>query len=261
MTVAKSCGAEFLFPGVLNFISVETYQKKYDALTSQVEITDVQTLTQEVVEATMYLDSANKTRYGNLMKDLENDYLKDRDNFPRDIVGTQNLLLNYKGAEVPNPGRTQSSNDGVLFAQQTSTKPKPTRDGRMHAGIICRDCNEAGHFQGSPQCSLQKKLKEDAEKYRAMTKEKPAPPRTAAHMLLAGKIDKDPSARMFCQTGHTFKPTQAGVPDGTGHRSAQAESFRYDANVLNQAGDGKTMKTGSYWTASQRAMYSTTQSS
>jgi hypothetical protein len=103
MAVAKSCGAEFLFLGVLNFISVETYHRKYDTLTSQVEIANVQTLPQEVVESTLYLDSANKTRYGNIMKDLENDYLKDRDNFPRDIVSTQSLLLNYKGAEVPNP--------------------------------------------------------------------------------------------------------------------------------------------------------------
>jgi hypothetical protein len=75
-----------------------------------------------------------------------------------------------------------------------------------------------------------------------MTKEKPAPPRTAAQMLLAGKIDKDPSARMFCQTGRTFKPTQAGVPSTAEHRSGQAKSFRYDTNVLNQAGDGKIDK-------------------
>jgi hypothetical protein len=112
ITVAMSCGAEFLFPGVLDFISVETYHMKYQALTNPVELADIQTLTQEVVKATIYLDSANKGRYyGNLMKDLENDYLKDRDNFPRDIVGTQKLLLNYKRAEAIAPNRAQSSND------------------------------------------------------------------------------------------------------------------------------------------------------
>jgi hypothetical protein len=148
MTVATSCGAQFLFPGVLNFISVEAYSMKYEArLTDPAELADVQMQTQEVVEATLYLDNANKGRYGNLMKDLENDYLKERDNFPRNIVGTQNLLLNYKGAETSTPNRAQSSNDGILFAQQASTKPKG--DGKVHAGIICRDCNEAGHFQGS----------------------------------------------------------------------------------------------------------------
>jgi hypothetical protein len=83
MTVAMSCGAEFMFPGVLDFISVETYHRKYNTLTDQVEITNVRTLTQEVVKATLYLDSASKGRYGNLMRDLENDYLKDRDNFPQ----------------------------------------------------------------------------------------------------------------------------------------------------------------------------------
>jgi hypothetical protein len=89
------------------------------------------------------------------------------------IVGTQSLLLNYKGTEVPNQGRTQSSKDGVLFAHQTLTKPKPTGDGKTHAGIICRDCNEAGPFQGNSQCALQKKLKEDAEK----NQHRPALPR------------------------------------------------------------------------------------
>jgi hypothetical protein len=58
-------------------------------------------------------------------------------------------------------------------------------------------------------------------------------------VLLAGKIDKDPSARLFCQTGHIFTPTQTGEPNAAKHRSAQAESFRYEANVLNQTGDGK----------------------
>jgi hypothetical protein len=72
-----------------------------------------------------------------------------------------------------------------------------------------------------------------------MTKEKPPPPQTAAQMLLARKIDKDPSARLFCQTGRVFAPTHASVPDAAKHSSAQAESFRYEANVLNQAGDGQ----------------------
>jgi hypothetical protein len=231
-TVAILCGAEFLFPGVLDFILVESYNLKYQSLTNPVEIADVRTLTQEVVKATLYLHSANKGRYGNLMEDLENDYLKDRDNFPRDIIGTQNLLLNYKGAETIAPSKAQPTNDGVLFAQQTSAKPKGTGDGKTHAGIICRDCNQQpGHFQGSLQCPLQKKLKEDAEKYRAMTKEKPPAPQTAEQLLLAGDLDyKAPSARLFCQSGRVVTPE---------HRSARAESFKYDANVLNQAGDGK----------------------
>jgi hypothetical protein len=65
-----------------------------------------------------------------------------------------------------------------------------------------------------------------------MTKEKPPPPRTAEQMLLVGDLDyKEPSAILLCQSERVVTPE---------HKSARAESFKYDVNVLNhQAGGGK----------------------
>jgi hypothetical protein len=161
ITVAMSCGAHFLFPGILDYIANEKYSTKYSEITDQAARTNIETLTQEVIEATLYLDNANTARYGTLMKELENDFLKNQDNFPRNLVSTQKLLLNYKGAgSKPTPSKGPAGSDGgVMFAQQGGAKPKPTADaGKSLSGITCHDCKEPGHFQGSMQCPLQNKI-------------------------------------------------------------------------------------------------------
>ncbi len=191
------------------------------------------------------------------MKDLENDFLKENNNFPRNLVSTQKLLLNYKGAgEGKTVSKEPLATDGILFAQNNENVNKSNRLGappdraKTLAGITCRDCNETGHYQGNPACSVQTKMKEDAEKYRAMaTPVAAGTPKkkvtTGEQMLMYGNIEYDtPSAVMFCQTSRIVEPLGTSPATTQECRSEQAQSFQYDKNVLSQAeaGNGKINK-------------------
>jgi hypothetical protein len=50
-----------------------------------------------------FLKRADRKRYGGLWSDLENQYTRGTDDYPLDLTGAYNLLLNYK---PPRPSNT-----------------------------------------------------------------------------------------------------------------------------------------------------------
>ena len=71
------------------------------------------------------------------MKDLANDFLKENDNFPRNLVSTRKLLLNYKGA---GDGKTipkePITSDGIIFAQNENVNKSKLGSPPNHAKTL-----------------------------------------------------------------------------------------------------------------------------
>ena len=98
---------------------------------------------------------ADKNRYKGLLQDLENKYLKDQDNYPRNLNQAYSLLVNWK---VPTyvHGPPAGTHDSVVFTQGTkatgSSSPQPSSEHNattlvnVDAGQIgCCYCKETGH--------------------------------------------------------------------------------------------------------------------
>jgi hypothetical protein len=89
---------------------------------STVEATAAGNVAQESYLASAFLLASDRTRYGKLLEDLENDYLQGRDNYPKTLTGAYNLLVNWK----QNPNHflrfTGPSNDGVAFTNTDGSK-------------------------------------------------------------------------------------------------------------------------------------------
>ena len=104
------------------------------------------------------------------------------------------------------------------------------------------DCNEKGHYQRSPVCPVQKRMKEEADKYRA-SQPKSESTTTEAKQAFMNGIDSDdfsnPQA-MFCQTSQVVGQIEQNA-NASPHRSAfdhnkkRTEShFNWPANVMSQ---------------------------
>ena len=70
----------------------------------------------ERLEATAFLMSADKNRYKGLFQDLENEYLKDQDNYPRNLNQAYSLLVNWKAPTYVR-GSPAGTHNGDVFTQ------------------------------------------------------------------------------------------------------------------------------------------------
>ena len=101
------------------------------------------------------LMATDKTRYGKLLEDLENDYTKGHDNYPVTVTGAYNLIVNYKQYQRP-PARGPGESEGVSFAN-VGDQGKGGRDTSWVRGYSCQ---ELGHY--ASKCP--KKSGDDEEK-------------------------------------------------------------------------------------------------
>ena len=103
-----------------------------------------------------------------------------------------------------------------MFAQQARDKAAATA-GNQHKDLLevtYNDCGEKCHYQLSPVCPEQKKLKEDAEKYRSsQSKTEPGSKTTEAKQAFMHGID---SFRRFQQSlGDVLSDQSSGQTNET----------------------------------------------
>jgi hypothetical protein len=251
LTVFTSCGGTICFPGALKYVAKQKYGFAYETLTLDQKKT-IRPLATEAVAAILYLENAGD-RYASLRKELANDYLKATNNYPSDLVSAQSFLLNYKGEASKEP-KVTASND-LLFSQQGTTTTKgttPQQSTRDMSKVICRDCGSEGHYPHSYDCPIQKQLREDSDKLKAIEsanaskgKEstKPPPIATAEQVLMMG-TESDPTMElgsgpqvMFCQIGQSVgKLDSSPHEDAFTHRGARNVTHHtWSDAVLSQA--------------------------
>lgn len=109
--------------------------------------------------ACRFLAAADKSRYGNVMVYLENEFVAGSDKLPKDVTTAYNYLENWRRGVI---NVDTPSNDGVAFVQGGASKDL--------SHIQCFRCGIFGHYQTEGKCDpddverWQKKRKADRAK-------------------------------------------------------------------------------------------------
>jgi Reverse transcriptase (RNA-dependent DNA polymerase)/Zinc knuckle len=106
---------------------------------------DIVNATKEKYLACAFLLSSDRTRYGKLIEDLENNYIQGVDKYPKTLNDAYSLLLYWKQDPRNYNKGVGSDSDGVAFLQNTEKEKKE---------ITCYSCGEKGHI--APNCPKKK---------------------------------------------------------------------------------------------------------
>jgi len=89
----------------------------------------------------------DRTRYGKLIEEVENDFLKGHDDYPKTPTEAYNLLVNYRNYVTVNKRTTPSGGlDQVAFV--TEGKRQRTEGGEnKYPHIKCFKCGKFGHYK------------------------------------------------------------------------------------------------------------------
>ena len=107
----------------------------YDNATAD-QRTTAETAGREELLAVIMMTGASQKKYGRLIEDMGNDYLKGSDRYPSNMTQTANLLNNWKQDPRNYAQVLGSINDGVAFTQQQGGQN----------GVVCYRCGRQGHI-------------------------------------------------------------------------------------------------------------------
>ena len=165
---------------------------------------------EEMLCTILYLENSDKSRFADLKKRIENDYVLNKAKYPRAVTTVQSLLLNYQPKY--NSHRNSQSNgvsNQLMFAQRGKTgdnegdgKEKEQRPRRNLDHITCNDCGLKCHYAGNNDFPTQSRLKEDVEAFRKMKQEKSSnkPPGGGYQKALVNVKDASYSLMMVSPT-------------------------------------------------------------
>jgi hypothetical protein len=88
------------------------------------------------------LTAADFEKYSRLLEDLDNDYTKGNDNYPRMIIDAYNLIINYRQARQA--ARIYHDTEGVTFTnvEEEGEERAPKDSSHIH----CFNCQTMGHY-------------------------------------------------------------------------------------------------------------------
>jgi hypothetical protein len=113
---AAAIDAELVEVGVVDVdVDVEV------GLTTEVGKVVAHTEAKEKYLAVAFLSASDKSRYGKLFEDLENDFTKGTNNYPKTLTSAYNLMVNCKNYHKP-ASRIYNDSDGVVFASVQNEK-------------------------------------------------------------------------------------------------------------------------------------------
>ena len=103
------------------------------------KINMIETTTREIYLACAFLINSDLRRYGRLIEELENEYTKGNDNYPRNMVKSYQLLNEYKQW---NPRATLPESLGVAFSQQGNNNKSVQRTTEWKKKETCHNCGQ-----------------------------------------------------------------------------------------------------------------------
>jgi hypothetical protein len=90
---------------------------------------------------------ADRTRYGKLIEEVENDFLKGHDNYPKTPTEAYNLLVNYRNYVTVNKRNVQQGGlDQVAFVTD-GKRQKTDGEENKFPHIKCFKCSKSGHYK------------------------------------------------------------------------------------------------------------------
>lgn len=111
----------------------------------QGQLQDAENAARERVLACAFLFGSNRTHYGKLLEDLENDYTQGIDNYPPTLQQAYTLLVHWKQDPRNVVHLVGRVNDGVAFTNVRTDGGK-SKGGRKKSEITCYRCGDKGHF-------------------------------------------------------------------------------------------------------------------
>ena len=121
-------------------------------LPTKLEATDGTTKARESMLSMIFLAGADKERCGTLKMELNNSYLAKKDNYPKSLDTTLQLLSHYQDHTVGDQLGRDNLDEGAAFAQKRKRKLSKVR---------CYKCNELGHYK--TVCPLNQQHYQQAE--------------------------------------------------------------------------------------------------
>ncbi len=90
---------------------------------------------------------ADRSRFGKLVEEIENDFLKGNNDYPETPTDAYNLLVNYRS--YINNKRTvgQGGLDHVAFLADGKRQKQEGGESRYFPHIKCFNCNQFGHYK------------------------------------------------------------------------------------------------------------------
>jgi hypothetical protein len=148
--VVNHCGGDL---GVHSSRVVEILSRNGTSVNpSDPQLLSAQTEAQDEYLATAFLLSSDRKGFGKLIEDLENDFIRGVDKYPKTLVAAYNLLVHWKQDPKNLMRILGSTNEGVAFAHVGEPDPKPKRPPNDKSGIECYHCHIFGHY--SNECPV-----------------------------------------------------------------------------------------------------------
>jgi hypothetical protein len=113
--------------GILNAVTATTEQK-----------VEASQIARDKYLAVAYIAASDKTHYGKLLEDLENDFTKGTNNYPVNVASAYNLVVNYKNY-LKAGGRLINDTEVVSFANVRRRQVDRSK-------VKCYNCNVLGHY-------------------------------------------------------------------------------------------------------------------
>jgi hypothetical protein len=90
---------------------------------------------------------ADRSRYGKLIEDIEHDFLKGHDDYPKTPTEAYNLLVNYRN--YGNTGKRTAQQSGLDQVAFVTDRKRTKLDGMLlkFPHIKCFKCGEFGHYK------------------------------------------------------------------------------------------------------------------
>jgi hypothetical protein len=149
--------------------------------------------------AVAFILGSDRTRYGKLIENLENDFLQGRNSYPKNLTASYNLLINWKQDPRNLMRSVGVTNDGVSFANidgddDGGVSLNTNGGGRRRKGppdkskITCRRCGEKGHYPS--ECDNERIARppsgDDASTSSSLTSASAGTRQSGATLLLSG---------------------------------------------------------------------------
>ena len=108
-------------------------------------------------QAYLLLKGANPKRNGGLVMELNNDYAKGHNNFPKTISDARNLMLNHKTKKEKSKDtskKSEGSDDAEKAVGFTQSGQKKPYIPAWQKNVTCKACKQKGHAWKNPVCPL-----------------------------------------------------------------------------------------------------------
>jgi hypothetical protein len=140
------------------------------------ELDEAKATSKERYLAVAMISACDNSRYNRLSEELENDYTKGSNHYPKTITEAYNLIVNYRQSKPS--GRIYNDSEGVAFTNVDANRQHHDRQLRDIDKVEFYNCNKKGHY--SNECPDKEPEK---EKGKEKEKEKQAKEGTAATMM------------------------------------------------------------------------------